>query len=204
MKLKKLTGNDAVFIYYSIRERLCSIKFCEHFSNDFTLTDYSQDDLYASWDVVIERFDKLKLLAEIKVRDRDSNQFTKEGWIFELIKYDGMMHITTGKTNSDINIEPVYLNFLNDCALMWKIKSINRQEFKPDLFRKSSVSGSMDKGDKDVVYLDINDAERYELKMDVKQIDNDAMNIFRYRYPNSVNELLKQLLNKPKWKKQTT
>jgi len=181
--LNKPTEKETPYILASIKERLLFDTFWQS-RQDFTINAFSYVESKASWDIYYTS-GGTKYLAEIKIRNYNSNQFFTEGWALEETKYLKLIDYIKTPKAKEKGVKAVYVNVFFDGVMIWNVNELKNYKFQWKKFPKSSVC---DKGFimKNVTLLLKNSGTFYRLPVNLSEASRNAKTVFHYLYPSTL------------------
>ena len=183
-KIETLTANNAKFRYYNIRERKAFEELSEALG--WRISEFSPIDRHESWDCIYSD-EKNRCLGEIKVRKRFSHETPggKRGWIFEKTKYDELMNSHIGRLIAHIRLKTVFIVFFFDCVAIWDVSKLKDSDFAPEWLKERSVDGTESYRNKDVTFLQLEDAKIIKYVLDFDKLAFSSKEVFKFLYPNN-------------------
>jgi len=139
--------NKAKYIIMGNRERLLFEHFNKYLRNDFIINYISESDGYDSYDAIITSGNSL-MMCEIKVRDKNMEEYAEAGWFLEEQKIDKMIE-------TDIKVDKyLYVNIFRNGVVIWDVTNKTKFNFSNLLLKANTADNpSNTKKEKSVAML---------------------------------------------------
>lgn len=180
-----LDEKDRIFTFYSVRERVNFSSWSLKKGN-VEITNVTPFESKEKWDVCCRSASTgyvtsiTNMIVEIKIRNHFSDKY--EEWIFEKIKYDELMKLSSTEKAKRNNLIPVFVVFFKDIVVGWDVSKILQSDFKIEELRETSVNGAEKKVNKEVAYLKIKDGMFMEFFETNKYILNNKSKEVYYQF----------------------